>query len=70
MLYVFVEIFRLFWLTQKTPEWPKKGKNIKNFRILKFSCKFCQIFGKFRGLDCKKRAEGGNFVIEEAFWKK
>ena len=35
MRHVFVEIFGLFWLTPKTPEWPKNDtKKSKNFPIL------------------------------------
>ena len=47
MRYVFVEIFGLFWLTTKTPEWPKKDPRI--LKTAKFSdfYRFYEIFVKF-----------------------
>ena len=46
MRYVFVEIFGLFWLTPKTPEWPKNDPKI--VKIAKFSniYRFYAIFVK------------------------
>ena len=37
MRYVLVEIFGLFWLTPKTPEWPNNDlKDSENFKIFRF----------------------------------
>ena len=47
MRYVFVEIFGLFWLTSKTPEWPKNDPKI--VKTAKFSnfYRFYAIFVEF-----------------------
>ena len=72
MRYVFVEIFEFFWLTQKTPEWPKNDpKNSKYFKVFRFlTFVFTQFFDRFRGLDCWKRSKGKYFVNQEAFLMK
>ena len=41
MRYVFVEIFGLFWLTPKTPEWPKNHPKINK------KCKIFQFYATF-----------------------
>ena len=70
MRYVFVEVFGLFWLTPKTPEWPKNDPKI--VKTTKFSdfYRFYAIFVKLSIDFVALNVETKNFVIQEAFSKK
>ena len=61
MRYVFVEIFRFFWLTLKTPEWPKKDpKNSKNCKIFQFYAIFVKLSMKLLALNVENNPERKN----------
>ena len=71
MRYVFVEIFRLFWLTPKTPERPKNDlKNSKNCKIFQFCAIFVKLSINFLALNVENNPKRKKLLTKRLFQRK
>ena len=71
MRYIFVEIFGLFWLTPKTPEWPKNDpKNSKNCKIFQFYAIFVKLSINFLALKVENNTKRKKLWSKRLFQRK
>ena len=67
--YVFVEIFRLFWLTPRTPQWRKNEKICKKSIFLRFKEVFVNFSIYIVDWNVKKGQQGKSLLPSSLFRK-